>query len=102
MHRDVKPSNLLLEPTGTGRPYLRLSDFGIASADHLERLTLAGQVVGTPGYLAPELLAGAAPAPRQDLYAAGLVAATMLGGNRARRPVAARAPGRAAPTRSGR
>jgi len=81
VHRDVKPSNLLLEPTGTGRPYLRLSDFGIASADHLERLTLAGQVVGTPGYLAPELLAGAAPAPRQDLYAAGLVAATMLSGN---------------------
>ncbi len=80
VHRDVKPSNLLLEPTGNRRPHLRLSDFGIATAAHLDRLTLTGQVVGTPGYLAPELLSGAAPDPRQDLYAAGLVAATMLAG----------------------
>ena len=81
VHRDVKPSNLLLEPTGTARPHLRLSDFGIATAAHLDRLTLTGQVVGTPGYLAPELLAGAPPDPRQDLYAAGLVAAAMIVGS---------------------
>ena len=85
VHRDVKPSNLLLEPTGTARPHLRLSDFGIATAAHLDRLTLTGQVVGTPAYLAPELLAGAPPDPRQDLYAAGLVAAAMIVGPRRRR-----------------
>ena len=78
VHRDVKPSNLLLEPTGTRRPHLRLSDFGLAIAVHLDRLTLAGQVVGTPGYLAPEVLTGAPPDPRQDLYAAGRAAAAML------------------------
>ncbi|WP_327640421.1 serine/threonine protein kinase [Kribbella sp. NBC_00482] len=80
LHRDVKPANLLLETTGTARPVLRLSDFGIAIALGEPRLTVHGTVVGTPGYLAPEVLAGAAPSPRQDLYAAGVTAWQLLTG----------------------
>ena len=59
---------------------LRLSDFGIAVALGEPRLTVHGTVVGTPGYLAPEVLAGAAPSPRQDLYAAGVTAWQLLTG----------------------
>lgn len=80
VHRDVKPANLLLETTGTARPMLRLSDFGIAIALGEPRLTVHGTVVGTPGYLAPEALAGAAPSPAQDLYAAGVTAWQLLTG----------------------
>jgi len=80
VHRDVKPANLLLEPTGRGRPHLRLSDFGIAAPVNAPRLTRASAVVGTPGYFAPEQLRGAGPEPAQDLYAAGVVSAEMLTG----------------------
>lgn len=80
VHRDVKPANLLLEPTGRGRPHLRLSDFGIAAPVDAPRLTRASAVVGTPGYFAPEQLRGSSPHPAQDLYAVGVVSAEMLTG----------------------
>ena len=80
VHRDVKPGNLLLEPTGTGRPWVRLGDFGIAVVAGDPRLTRAPGGVGTGGYMAPEQAAGAAPDPRQDLYAAGVVATQLLTG----------------------
>lgn len=80
VHRDVKPANLLLEPSPVGAPLVRLSDFGIALGDDGERLTTTGFVVGTPGYLAPEMLEWAHPGPGQDLYAAGMVAWRMLTG----------------------
>ncbi|NUL47699.1 protein kinase [Cellulosimicrobium funkei] len=78
IHRDVKPANILLEPTGEGRPHLRLGDFGIAVREDDPRFTMVGWVNGTPGYLAPEAMALAAPAAAQDLYAAGVVALRML------------------------
>ncbi|WBQ01959.1 serine/threonine-protein kinase [Kribbella sp. CA-293567] len=80
VHRDVKPSNLLLETTGTGLPVLRLSDFGIALSLTEPRLTQHGAVVGTPGYVAPEALAGKPPSIKQDLYAAGVTGWQLLTG----------------------
>lgn len=75
-HRDVKPANLLLEPTGTGRPHLWLGDLGVAS-----RLTVPARTfAGTDGYLAPDVEPGSPPAPGHDLYAAGVSAAELLTG----------------------
>lgn len=89
VHRDVKPSNLLLEATGVRAPVLRLSDFGIAAGIDEPRLTRTAEVVHTPGYSAPEARRGADPDPRQDLYAAGIVLIELLTG---RRPESAGAP----------
>ncbi|NMO36330.1 protein kinase [Streptomyces sp. GMY01] len=80
VHRDIKPANVLLEATGTGRPRLRLSDFGIAMRLGEPRLTETNLVVGTPGYLAPEQLMGAEPDFPADLFATGLVALYLLQG----------------------
>src|SRR3954454_5764788 len=74
MHGDVKPANLLLEATGTGRPQLLLTDFGAASARG------KGRTAATDAYLAPEAARGAPPDPRQDLYAAGATAIELLTG----------------------
>ncbi|WP_262850764.1 serine/threonine-protein kinase [Mumia quercus] len=82
VHRDVKPANLLLEPTGRGRPYLRLSDFGVAVPMHEPRMTAPAVVLGTRGYRAPETAFGVDPLPVQDLYGAGVVLAEMLTGER--------------------
>lgn len=82
VHRDLKPANLLLEPTGSGRPHVRVTDFGIAVPVGEPRLTRASQVIGSPGYMAPEQLAGADPDPSQDLYALATCGLEMLTGVR--------------------
>lgn len=80
VHRDIKPANILMEATGTGRPHLRLSDFGIAMRKGEPRLTETAYVVGTPGYLAPEQLLGSEPDFTADLFAVGLVGLYLLKG----------------------
>ena len=67
LHRDVKPSNVLLDGEGTAA----LADFGLARASDSTRLTAEGQLLGTPHYLAPELIEGAAATPASDIYALG-------------------------------
>jgi serine/threonine-protein kinase len=71
LHRDIKPENMILEPTGNAK----LMDFGIARP--IERMapgqTQAGFIVGTPQYLAPEVLRGEEASPRSDIYSVGMV-----------------------------
>jgi len=67
LHRDVKPSNVLLADDGTAA----LADFGLARASDSTRITHDGQLVGTPHYLAPELIEGAEATRASDLYALG-------------------------------
>jgi serine/threonine protein kinase len=67
LHRDVKPSNVLLADDGTAA----LADFGLARATDSTRITRDGQLVGTLHYLAPELIEGADATRASDLYALG-------------------------------
>ena len=78
VHRDVKPGNLLLEPTGAARPHLRLTDFGIAAPMDQPRLTEAFTSLGTRGYMSPEQEQALDPEPRQDLYAVAATGLEML------------------------
>ncbi|WP_185995558.1 serine/threonine-protein kinase [Nocardioides campestrisoli] len=82
VHRDVKPANLLLEPTDDDRVHVRLGDFGVAVTLAGERLTTSPAAVGTEGYMAPEQAAGQPPDPRQDLYAVGMLGVHLLTGAR--------------------
>ncbi|RKT56276.1 serine/threonine-protein kinase [Saccharothrix australiensis] len=77
VHRDVKPSNILLEPDER-RAYL--ADFGLALQAHVTRVTRSGMLVGTAGYLAPEQVRGAEVGPAADVYALGLVLLECLTG----------------------
>jgi eukaryotic-like serine/threonine-protein kinase len=67
LHRDVKPSNVLLAEDGAAA----LSDFGLARASDSTQITHHGQLVGTPHYLAPELIEGSESTRATDLYALG-------------------------------
>jgi serine/threonine-protein kinase len=80
VHRDVKPQNLILGRDGA----LRLGDFGIAAGHEGTHLTLAGTVLGTAGYLAPEQARGERVSTSADLYAVGAVLFELLAGEPAR------------------
>jgi len=70
IHRDIKPQNLIVEPSGT----LKVMDFGIARlASRTDGVTQAGMAIGTPEYMAPEQLLGQAVDFRVDLYSTGCV-----------------------------
>lgn len=67
VHRDVKPSNIMVLPGDR----VKLADFGIAQAQDDPSLTGSGAVMGSPGYLAPELFRGEAATPASDLWSLG-------------------------------
>lgn len=77
VHRDIKPENIMVSHKGL----VKLMDFGIARHDSSLALTQAGALMGTPDYMAPELLTGkGAPDALSDQYAAGLVLYKLLTG----------------------
>jgi hypothetical protein len=76
VHRDIKPGNLMLSPGGV----VKITDFGISYAAGAAPVTSTGQLVGTPGYLAPERVRGARAGPSSDLYSLGIVAWECLAG----------------------
>jgi serine/threonine-protein kinase len=80
VHRDLKPANLLLLDTPVDGTTVKLADFGIARLFGDASQTIAGTVVGTAEYMAPEQAAGKAVDQRADLYALGLVMFAMLTG----------------------
>lgn len=85
VHRDVKPSNVLLAPSPRpGRRYwAKLADFGVAYLADSTRHTSPGTVIGTAAYLAPEQVRGAPAGPPADVYALGLLLLETVTGARA-------------------
>jgi hypothetical protein len=78
VHRDVKPSNILLEDGDTIAA--RLLDFGLAQFDGADTLTAVGDIPGTLAYIAPERLAGADATPEADVWSVGVLLWESLAG----------------------
>jgi tRNA A-37 threonylcarbamoyl transferase component Bud32 len=69
IHRDVKPDNVMVSKDGM----LKLMDFGVAQIMDLERMTVTGQLLGSPAYMAPELLEGRPLDVRTDVFSVGIL-----------------------------
>ncbi|GAA0668156.1 serine/threonine-protein kinase [Kitasatospora atroaurantiaca] len=84
VHRDVKPENVLLDLASTpgpgGAPRAKLTDFGIARLVDAPRRTRATRIIGTPDYLAPEIIEGLEPRAAVDIYALATVLYELLAG----------------------
>ncbi|MFZ4152906.1 serine/threonine-protein kinase [Streptomyces pseudogriseolus] len=84
VHRDVKPENVLLDmqgPLGPGGSHRALlTDFGVAKLIDTPRRTRASKIIGTPDYLAPEIVEGLPPRAAVDIYALATVLYELLAG----------------------
>ncbi|MSU77059.1 MAG: serine/threonine protein kinase [Gemmataceae bacterium] len=84
VHRDIKPENLFITSSGDGgEPFLKIMDFGLALLNQRaegEALTNAGEILGTPIYMAPEQFASSRVDARADIYSLGVTALHMLTG----------------------
>jgi serine/threonine-protein kinase len=80
IHRDLKPENVFLAESPDGTDFVKLLDFGIARSMQDVRLTGAGEVFGTPQYMAPERITSIDAGPQADLYALGVMLFEMLSG----------------------
>ncbi len=69
LHRDVKPGNVLISNDGR----VVLSDFGIATVEGTSNLTMTGELIGSPEFLAPERALGRTPGPESDLWSLGVL-----------------------------
>jgi serine/threonine-protein kinase len=77
VHRDIKPANILI--TLDGHP--KIADFGVAKLNQ-GLMTIPGQILGSPAYMAPEQLSGEGTDPRSDLFSLGVILYSMLTGFR--------------------
>jgi serine/threonine protein kinase len=87
IHRDIKPDNLMVMKTSTGKEFLKILDFGVAKInreanDNNTIQTQAGMIVGSLRYIAPEQLESKDVTARTDMYAFGCVLYEMLTGRR--------------------
>lgn len=81
IHRDLKFDNIMLQRRRDRRLHVKILDFGVAKLLTRDvNLTRGGQVPGTPGIIAPELVSQQAPSPRSDLYSLGVLLYTTLSG----------------------
>lgn len=80
VHRDLKPEHVFLVERGGKSDFVKLIDFGLAYLAREERTEASGLLAGTPGYIAPEVLAGEAAGPAADLYAVGVMLFEMVTG----------------------
>ena len=77
LHRDVKPGNVLL----SNDDRVVLTDFGIARVEGSSALTMTGEVIGSPEFLAPERALGRTPGPESDLWSLGVLLYAAVEGN---------------------
>ncbi|WP_428934290.1 serine/threonine-protein kinase [Streptomyces sp. ACT015] len=77
LHRDVKPANVLMSNNGR----VVLTDFGIATVEGSSALTMTGEVIGSPEFLAPERALGRTPGPESDLWSLGVLLYAAVEGN---------------------
>ena len=69
IHRDLKSQNIIINANG----HLKIIDFGLAHATHMEGMTATGLIMGTPEYMAPEQVAGKRVDERADIYSLGII-----------------------------
>ena len=69
IHRDVKPENVMVRKDGA----VKLTDFGVAQLVDMERMTVTGQILGSPAYMAPEVVDGGDVDVRTDLFSLGVL-----------------------------
>lgn len=80
IHRDIKPTNVMLTTRSGERDFVKLMDFGIARAVGDASLTVTGHVMGTPSFMSPEQLRGQDLDRRSDLYSVGVTLFAMIAG----------------------